>query len=135
DVEVAETYWRDGCDRLNILANEAQGKNLALGFADGDVYNCTRYASDFDWVRKVQGWPEQAVGWFRDFLQNRPGDPPRESYLQDLMAGKKPGEGSTLMDLALATDAFRRSDPLADLQKNLQRQPELDRQRQSAEQR
>ncbi|CAE7372980.1 unnamed protein product [Symbiodinium natans] len=135
ETEIAETYWRDGCDRLNILAAEAQGKNLALGFANGDIYNCTRYTSDFDWIREAQGWPKEAISWFQDFLQRRPGEAPRDSYLQDLMAGKKPGEGSTLMDLALASDAFRRSDPLADLQKNLKRQPELDRQRQTAERR
>ncbi|CAE7219064.1 unnamed protein product [Symbiodinium sp. CCMP2592] len=132
DIEVAETYWRDGCDRLNILADEAS-KNLALGFADGDVYNCTRYSSDGEWIRRVQGWPSEAIGWFQDFLQNRPGNAPPEGYLQDLSSGKRPGEGSTLMDLALASDAFRRTDPVADLQRNLQRQPELDRQRQTAE--
>lgn len=109
DVEVAETYWRDGCDRLNILADEAS-KNLALGFADGDVYNCTRYSSDAEWIRRVQGWPQEAIGWFQDFLQNRPGNAPPDGYLQDLSAGKRPGEGSTLMDLALASDAFRRTD-------------------------
>eukprot|EP00435_Cladocopium_sp_Y103_P033611 s1703_g8.t1 len=42
-------------DRLTILADEATGKNLALGFADGDVYNCTRYASDSTWIREVRG--------------------------------------------------------------------------------
>ena len=135
EAEVAETYWRDGCDRLNILADEASGKNLALGFVDGDVYNCTRYARDFGWIREVRGWPDKAIGWFQDFLQNHPAEAPRESYVQDLMTGKKPGEGSTLMDLAIATDAFRRSDPLADLQKNLQRGPALERERERAEQR
>eukprot|EP00434_Breviolum_minutum_P033200 symbB.v1.2.029376.t1/scaffold3206.1/size61198/2 len=133
--EIAETYWRDGCDRLNILADEATGTNLALGFADGDVYNCTRYASDSTWIREVRGWPDQAIGWFQDFLQNRPSVAPRESYVQDLMAGKKPGEGSTLMDLAIATDVFRRSDPLADIQKNLERGPVLERERERAEER
>ncbi|CAL1128615.1 unnamed protein product [Cladocopium goreaui] len=132
--EIAEAYWRDGCDRLTILADEATGKNLALGFADGDVYNCTRYASDSTWIREVRGWPQQAIGWFEDFLRNRdPSAAPRESYVQDLMAGKRPGEGSTLMDLAIATDVFRRSDPLADIQKNLQRDPLLQQERERAE--
>ena len=32
-------------DRLNILADEARGKDLPVGFAfaDGDVYNCSRH--------------------------------------------------------------------------------------------
>ena len=147
---------------MNILADEASGKNLALGFADGDVYNCTRppvrlgsgfrirfltfcgrcslpkwrlsrYASDFSWLREARGWPSEAVAWFSDFLSNRPGVAPRESYVQDLMAGKRPGEGSTLMDLAIATDVFRRSDPVADLQRNLERGPQLERERSRAE--
>ncbi|CAE8721968.1 unnamed protein product [Polarella glacialis] len=121
NAEVADTYWRDGCARLDILANDAGGKNLAIGFPDGDIYDCKRYVTDTKWLRDVRHWPDDVIAWKQDFLQNRPKLPPRDAYVQDLMTGRRPGEGSTLMDLAIATDIFRRSDPVADIQVNLQR--------------
>ena len=37
------------------------------------------------------------------------------------MTGKRPGAGSTLADFVIATDMFRRSDPIGDLKDNLLR--------------
>lgn len=121
NAEIAETYWRDGCERIDILATEARGPKLGIGYPDGDIYDCDRYRDNPTWIREVRDWPAEVVAWFQDFLKNRPGTAPRDSYVQDLMTGRRPGDGSTLVDVALATDLFRRSDPMRDIQTNLQR--------------
>lgn len=106
--EVADTYWRDGCARLNILEKEAQGEKLIIGFPNGETYGCSRYVSDLAWLSYQKGWPGDAIAWLQDFLRNRPSEPPRASYAQDLQVGRRPGDGSTFIDLMIATDALRR---------------------------
>lgn len=106
--EVAETYWKDACDRLDTLVEDSKGKQMAIGL-NGDAYRCSRYADDQDWLRTVRDWPEDAITWLNSFLRNRRGVQPRASYFQDLAVGRRPGAGSTLMDYMIATDAFRRS--------------------------
>jgi len=123
--EIAETYWRDGCDRIDILKDEAGTKRQVVGYPFGDVYGCVRYTNS-SWLTIERLWPESAVGWLQEFLSNRPAKPPRDSYVQDLMVGRRPGDGSTLVDLAIATDVFRRANPVEDLQANMERSGMLD---------
>lgn len=100
--EIAETYWRDACARLDTLSDAAEGKQLAIGFTNGETYRCKRYVSDAKWLREKQGWPEAAIGWLSEFWRDRPGTLPRDAYLSDLAVGKCPGVGSTFIDLVRA---------------------------------
>ena len=59
------------CRRGYLQLHEADPCNSTLLRAGGQVwcyqFLSWRYASDFDWIRQVQGWPSQAL-WLRDAL-------------------------------------------------------------------
>lgn len=89
--EVAETYWRDMCARLDALVDDALTKQGTAGFRYGTTFRCDRYFTDQKWLLEDCGWPATAVVWLQDFLTHRTG-PPRQSYLDDLALGIPPGE-------------------------------------------
>jgi len=107
--EVAETYWRDAIDRVDKLYNDTLAMETSVnGFPGGVPYRGSRYASDLEWLRRDRAWPDNLVAWLQEFLRDRPGTAPRASYLQDLVVGKRPGDGSNLAEVLRARDEFRK---------------------------
>eukprot|EP00929_Paragymnodinium_shiwhaense_P048904 TRINITY_DN24685_c0_g1_i3.p1 TRINITY_DN24685_c0_g1~~TRINITY_DN24685_c0_g1_i3.p1 ORF type:complete len:425 (+),score=105.30 TRINITY_DN24685_c0_g1_i3:270-1544(+) len=107
--EVAEAYWVDACDRLERLYNDTTKMTTTEnGFPNGVSYLCSRYATETAWLRSDRHWPENVVDWFVDFMQKRSGTPPRADYLQDLVVGKRPGDGSNFAEVLQARDEFRK---------------------------
>jgi len=96
--DAAESYWRDANARLDKLVEEATKEKLTIGFPDGKTYTASRYATDKDWLVQDRLWPENLVEYLQTFLAERSGETPPQDFLLDLSIGRKPGEGSTIVE-------------------------------------